>query len=168
MKDLGNLKYFLGLDVLRGPDGFCLSQRKYALDILEEPVLSRAFDNGPAFDSPEQYHCMIGRLIYLTITRLDLCYAVHILSQFMKQPIVAHWEVVLRLVIYLKGSLVQGILLGVLSNLAFSLGLCHLFGLFSYLLKNQEAKDCLKFFHAEYRAMAHALKEIQWLKALLI
>lgn len=36
MKDLGKLKFFLGIEVSRGPDGFCLSQRKYTLDIITE------------------------------------------------------------------------------------------------------------------------------------
>lgn len=36
MKDFDRLKYFFGIEVCRGPDGFCLSQRKYALDIIAE------------------------------------------------------------------------------------------------------------------------------------
>jgi len=36
MKDLGVLKYFLGVEITRSPDGFYLCQRKYALDIISE------------------------------------------------------------------------------------------------------------------------------------
>lgn len=57
------------------------------------------------------YRRLVGRLIYLFVTRLDLAYSVHILSQFMQQPREDHWEAALKVVRYLKKSLGQGILL---------------------------------------------------------
>ena len=60
---------------------------------------------------PEPYRRLVGRLIYLAITRLDLAYSVHILSQFMHEPRTEHWEAALRVVRYLKGTSGQGILL---------------------------------------------------------
>lgn len=57
---------------------------------------------GPQLKNPQQYHCLVGRLIYLTLTRPELSYIVHILSQFMQTPPVAHWEAALRVVKYLK------------------------------------------------------------------
>lgn len=42
MKDLGKLKYFLGIEVARNAEGFFLSQRKYALDIITETGLLEA------------------------------------------------------------------------------------------------------------------------------
>ena len=41
MKDLGLLKYFLGIEVSRSSKGIFLSQRKYALDLLQETGMSR-------------------------------------------------------------------------------------------------------------------------------
>ena len=41
MKDLGPLKYFLGIEVSRSSEGIFLSQRKYALDLLQETGMSR-------------------------------------------------------------------------------------------------------------------------------
>lgn len=43
-------------------------------------------DSGAPFPQPERYRHLMGRLIYLTITRPELCYSVHILSQFLQAP----------------------------------------------------------------------------------
>ena len=45
---------------------------------------------------------MVGKLNYLTITRPDISFAVSVLSQFMKDPRLPHWEAVIRIVRYLK------------------------------------------------------------------
>nr|XP_016475818.1 PREDICTED: uncharacterized mitochondrial protein AtMg00810-like [Nicotiana tabacum] len=57
------------------------------------------------------YQKLIGKLLYLAITRPDINFVVHVLSQFMQQPKASHWEATLRLVRYLMGSSGQGILL---------------------------------------------------------
>lgn len=49
--------------------------------------------------------------MYLTITRPDLCYSVHVLSQVMHEPRDAHWDAAMRVLKYLKGSPGQGIML---------------------------------------------------------
>lgn len=123
MKDLGVLKYFLGIEVARGPNGFVLSQRKYALDIITEVGLlgSRpaatpleenhrlAMSTSSPLSDPEPYRRLVGRLIYLCFTRPDLSYSVHVLSQFMQHPRQEHWNAALRVVRYLKGHPGQGI-----------------------------------------------------------
>ncbi|CAA7023524.1 unnamed protein product [Microthlaspi erraticum] len=125
MKDLGKLKYFLGIEVSRGPDGIFLSQRKYVLDIVAETgnLGSRPAETpleqhqqlstvvSPLLDDPKKYRRLMGRLIYLLNTRPELSYSVHLLSQFMKEPTEAHWQAALRVVRYLKGSPGQGIFL---------------------------------------------------------
>lgn len=91
MKDLGKLKYFLGIETLRGPDGICLSLSTYALDIIFEAGLLGAKPSAiqlklitnlllSKVQQSEKYHCLISRLTYLTITRSDLNYIVYILS----------------------------------------------------------------------------------------
>lgn len=60
---------------------------------------------------PERYRRLVGRLIYLTITRPELSYCVHVLVQFMLQPCKDHWDAALRVVRYLKGNPGQGIFL---------------------------------------------------------
>lgn len=127
MKDLGKLKYFLGLEVSQGREGFFVSQRKYTLDIVSEtgnlgckpaatPLeqghqLANPKLDSPVLANPRQYRRLVGRLIYLCHTRPELSYAVHILTQFMQVPKEAHWDAALRVVRYLKGSIGQGILL---------------------------------------------------------
>lgn len=104
MKYLGHHKYFLGLEIACNTTEIILSQRKYALVIIAETRLlgSKPCDfpmdshhqlttsTSVDFDQPESYRRLIGRLIYFTITRPELCYAVHTLSQFMHQPKEVH------------------------------------------------------------------------------
>ncbi|KAL1190609.1 Retrovirus-related Pol polyprotein from transposon RE2 [Cardamine amara subsp. amara] len=125
MKDLGALRYFLGIEVARGPQGVYLCQRKYALDIISETGLlgvqpvsfpleqnhKLAIAEGKPLLNPSPYRRLVGRLIYLVNTRPELSYVIHILSQFMNAPKPDHWEAALRVVRYLKNSPGQGILL---------------------------------------------------------
>ncbi|XP_019091105.1 PREDICTED: uncharacterized protein LOC109128712 [Camelina sativa] len=118
MKDLGALKYFLGIKVAHGHDGIFLSQRKYCLDIIDECGLSGAqptdtpleqnhtllSSKSKPLSAPDQYRRLVGRLMYLTHTRPELSYAVNILAQFMQTPLMDHWDSALNVVRYLKSS----------------------------------------------------------------
>ncbi|KAF5447682.1 hypothetical protein F2P56_033214 [Juglans regia] len=122
-KDLSSLKYFLGLEVARSPTGIFLNQRKYALDILSdngqlgaqtvpfpmEQHLKLTTQDVNLLPDLGLYRQLVGRLIYLTITRLDIFYAVNTLSQFMHAPRVPHMTVATRALCYIKGYPGQGI-----------------------------------------------------------
>ena len=111
-KDLGILKYFLGVEVARSSAGIFLCQHKYALDIIAKAGLLGAKPSNVAieqnhclalaadlpFPRPNQYMWLVGHLIYLCFTRPKLSYCVHLLSQFMQAPKGAHWEAVLHVV----------------------------------------------------------------------
>lgn len=73
--------------------------------------------DGSLMKEPEAYRRLVGRLVYLVVTLPDLAYSVYILSQFMQEPRVDHWDATLRVVRYLKGTPGQGILLRADSNL---------------------------------------------------
>ncbi|KAK8624287.1 hypothetical protein V6N13_065635 [Hibiscus sabdariffa] len=133
MKDLGDLKYFLGLEILRSKEGIVLNQRKYALELIEDTGVGGAkpaftpleqnkkftsieYDGNSEIDDEELqdnvvYQRLIGSLIYLTHTRPGIMFVVHTLSQFMHRPKRSHLDVALRIVRYIKRNPGRGVFL---------------------------------------------------------
>ena len=199
IKDLGELKYFLGIEFSRSKKGIFMSQRKYALDILQETGLTGVKpekfpmeqnlkltdEDGELLHDPSRYRRLVGRLIYLTVTRPDIVYSVRTLSQFMNTPRKPHWEAALRVLRYIKGSPGQGLFLPSENNLTLSAfcdsdwggcrmsrrsvsGYCVFLGssLISWKSKKQ-TNVSRSSAEAEYRAMANTCLELTWLRYIL-
>jgi len=100
MKDLGELHYFFGIEVIQSPKGIWSLQRQYALNKLTEygmtsykPIsiplqqnVKLSSDEGDLMEDTIIYRRIVGRLTDMTITRPNLSYVVEVVSQFMQTP----------------------------------------------------------------------------------
>uniref|UniRef100_A0A2N9IU27 Reverse transcriptase Ty1/copia-type domain-containing protein n=1 Tax=Fagus sylvatica TaxID=28930 RepID=A0A2N9IU27_FAGSY len=150
-----------------------------------EPNLKLMPDEGDFVDDPDTYRRLVGKLIYLTITRPDISYAVSIVSQFMTNPRVPHMNAVIRILKYLKNAPGRGLFYrssghlriegytdadwaGSPSDRKSTTGYCTFIGgnLVTWRSKKQSvvARSSAE---AEYRAMAHTTCELTWLRTVL-
>jgi Reverse transcriptase (RNA-dependent DNA polymerase) len=198
IKDLGYLRYFLGIEIARSHKGLFLSQRKYVLDLLKESgkldakptnvpmdCNKKLTAGGEVLENVRQFQRIVGKLIYLTITRPDIAYSVSFVRQFMQKPAKEHMELVNQILKYLKNAPGRGILMRNNGNVDITgycdadwagnpidrrstNGYCTFMGgnLVTWKSKKQ-AVVARSSAEAEYRAMADATSEIVWLRLLL-
>ena len=98
--------------------------RKYALEIFEEtgmldckpvdtpmdPNVKLVPRQGESLRDPRRYRRLVGKLNYLTINRLDISFSMSVVSQFLQSPCDSHWDAIIRILRYIKGTPDQGVL----------------------------------------------------------
>ena len=82
-----------------------------------DPKVSLTASDGELLSDSSRYKRSIGRLLYLTLSRLDITFAVHKLSQFLAQPREPHLQATYYLIRYLKNSPGQGLFFAASSSL---------------------------------------------------
>jgi hypothetical protein len=121
MKDLVLMHYFLGLEVWQSPEKIFLNQGNYAIEILKMfymlkcKSMNTPMETNPLVDTSSKlvdatlYRQIIGSLMYLTNTSLDICFVVNTLSQYLVEPTCVHLLAAKHVMRYLKGMLDFGL-----------------------------------------------------------
>ncbi|GKC97077.1 retrovirus-related pol polyprotein from transposon TNT 1-94 [Tanacetum coccineum] len=123
MSMMGQMSFFLGLQVSQNPRGIFINQSKYALEILKKYGL----DSNASVDTsmvkkmkldedrqgklvdPTCFHRMVGSLMYLSAIRLDIVFAVCMYARYQAKPIEKHLHAIKQIFRYLKGTIHMGL-----------------------------------------------------------
>jgi Reverse transcriptase (RNA-dependent DNA polymerase) len=198
IKDLDQLNYFLGIEVQRTAADLFLTQSQYIYLILDRANMQGAkscstpmsagqalskFD-GSLLQDIHLYRSIVGALQYVTITRSNISFAVNRVSQFMHAPSSTHWQVVKRILRYLKGTIEYGLSITpveTLTIIAFAdadWGGCpddrkYTIGYLVFLESNliswsskKQTTIARSSTEAEFRGLASITAEVVWLKNL--
>nr|KYP62129.1 hypothetical protein KK1_016654 [Cajanus cajan] len=106
VKDLGQLKYFLGMKIARTKNGIYVSGCKAANTPIEPE--KRSEEDSPSTNK-DRYQSLVGKLIYLTHTRPDIGFAVSLGSRYTSNPTKAHMKTANKILQYLKGTPGRGL-----------------------------------------------------------
>ncbi|KAH9688627.1 retrovirus-related pol polyprotein from transposon RE1 [Citrus sinensis] len=127
LKDLGLVSYFLGIEVSYTDHGMHLSQTKYIKDLLTKTSMQNCKETetpfstgykleriakgslGAEFENPTLYRSLVGGLQYLVLTRPDIAYSVHKLSQCLIAPTLQHWLACKKVLRYLQATITYGL-----------------------------------------------------------
>ncbi|GKB05903.1 ribonuclease H-like domain-containing protein [Tanacetum coccineum] len=194
MTGLGSLNYFLGIAVTRYSSGIFLSQKKYAVEILERAHMVNCNPSRTPVATESKlgidgdltlYQSLAGSLHYLTFTRPDISYAVQQVCLHMHDPREPHFSALKRILRYVRGTMDYGLQLfsssatdlvaysdadwaGCPTTQRSTSGYCVFLGnnLLSWSSKLQSNLSYPSA-EAEYRGVANAIAEIYWLRNLL-
>ncbi|KAJ7516879.1 hypothetical protein O6H91_21G002900 [Diphasiastrum complanatum] len=200
MQDLEKIHYILGLEIDFLKDKAFICQSKYALSMLkkfnmlncksiETPMEQNVKDSNKgderSFKDITLFRSLIGSLIWLTITRPDISFSVHKLSQAIQNPSIYHWKKAKRVLRYVSSTFDFGLLyksedLSIIGysdsdfvgdradRKSTSAYVIYLGGnLISWLSKKQDTVS-LSSCEAEYKVLTTTTKEVLWIKRLLV
>lgn len=150
-----------------------------------DPSIKLSSKDGELIPNAEGYRCLIRKLLYLTITHPDICFAVHKLCQFSSAPRLPHLKAAHKILHYLKGTIGQALLYHVDDDFQVTAfcdsdwshcpdsrrsisGFCIFIGnsLVSWKSKKQDVVSHSSA-EAEYRLMAYTTKEVIWLSRMV-
>ncbi|CAM8990769.1 unnamed protein product [Rhodiola kirilowii] len=123
MSMVGEMNYFLGLQVVQSKEGIFLTQAKYARNLVKKFGLDKAIhkrtpaathvkitkDDAGALVDQNLYRSMIESLLYLTASRPDICHAVGVCARYQENPKESHLLQVKRIIKYVSGTADYGL-----------------------------------------------------------
>ncbi|XP_025980644.1 uncharacterized mitochondrial protein AtMg00810-like [Glycine max] len=199
MKNLGLMSFFLGIEVKQDHGGILIHQKKYAREILKKSLMEdcksttspmnqkEKFSKDDGADKVDEMHnrSLIGCLMYLTVTRPDILFAVSILSRFMHCASEVHLQAGKRVVRYVKDTLDYGIMYfhshnfklhgysnsdwaSCIDDMRSTSGYCFSFGfgVFSWCSKKQEVV-AQSTAEVEYVAVVAAVNQALWIRKIM-
>lgn len=123
MSDLGEMRYFLGVEITQNDTWIFMCQKKYARESLERfkledcnsvrnPIVSGTKlvkEDRSGKEDASVYKQMVGSMMYLAVSRPDLTYVLGLISRFMESPTQIHMGAVKRVLQYVKGTMDLGV-----------------------------------------------------------
>ncbi|GJR96222.1 retrovirus-related pol polyprotein from transposon TNT 1-94 [Tanacetum coccineum] len=156
MSLMGEMKFFLGLQIHQSPKGIFINQAKYALEILKKHNMDNCHSIGtPLATKPKldvdlsgepvdqsDYRSKIGSLMYLTSSRPDLVQAVCYCARYQARPTQKHLKEVKRIFKYLKGTINMGL----------------------WLMSKKQNCTAMSSAKAEYVALSASCAQVMWMR----
>ncbi|XP_039026384.1 uncharacterized mitochondrial protein AtMg00810-like [Hibiscus syriacus] len=119
MTDIGEMPYFLEVEVKQMQDGIFISQKKHTEQIQNERLQVDSYSYRTIHEikckfnkrsnEPTLFKSIVGSIKYLTITQPDITYVIGLVSIFMEKPKQDHWIVAKRILRYVKGTMDHGL-----------------------------------------------------------
>ncbi|GJY30515.1 retrovirus-related pol polyprotein from transposon TNT 1-94 [Tanacetum coccineum] len=171
MSMMGELKFFLGIQIHQSPRGIFINQAKYAQEILKKHGMTSCDSIGTSMASKHldadlndtlvdqtKYHSMVGALMYLTASRPDIVHATCYCARYQSKPTEKHLTAVKRIFRYLKDSI----------NMSTSGGIQFIGGdkLVSWSSKKQDCTS-MSSAEAEYVSLSACCAQVLWLRTQL-
>ncbi|GJV54571.1 retrovirus-related pol polyprotein from transposon TNT 1-94 [Tanacetum coccineum] len=174
MSMMGQMSFFLGLQVSQNPRGIFINQSKYAQEILKKfgfdtctpidtPMAERPDldeDKGGKLIDPTRFRGMVGSLMYLSASRPDIVFAVCMCARYQAKPTEMHLTAIKRIFRYLKGTIHMG------RSTLVRLNFLVTFMLVSWSSKKQKS-TAISTTEAEYIALSGCCAQILWMRSQL-